>query len=96
MATIFVSRHPGAIEWMKHQPIHVDRWLMHLQIEEVKPKDVVIGNLPIHLACQICELGARFFSLEIAMPLEKRGMELKAQDLKVMNCAMKEYVIRRR
>ena len=96
MATLFISRHPGAIEWMKQQPIHVDRWLTHLQIEDVKPNDVVIGILPIHLACQVCELGARFCALEINMPSEKRGVELQAHELNGMDCTIKEYVITRR
>ena len=96
MATLFISRHPGAIEWMQQQPIHVDRWLTHLQIEDVKPQDVVIGILPIPLACQVCEIGARFLALEINIPSEKRGIELQAQELYAVACSIKEYVITHR
>ena len=35
MSTIFISRHPGAVEWMKNQPIRVDRWMTHLIPEDV-------------------------------------------------------------
>ena len=59
MAVIFVSRHAGAIEWMKRQPVHVDRWVSHLQASEVNAGDTVIGVLPMHLAADICAKNAR-------------------------------------
>ena len=93
MAILFISRHPGSIAWMKQQPIHVDRWLEHLQIEDVKPNDVVIGILPIHLACQVCEMGARFLALDINMPSQKRGVEMSEHELNTLGCSIHEYVV---
>ena len=81
MAVIFVSRHAGAIEWMKRQPVHVDRWVSHLQASEVNAGDTVIGVLPMHLAADICAKNARYLALEFNMPMAFRGQELTCEEL---------------
>lgn len=54
MTTLFVSRHQGAIEWIKQQSIQVDVFVEHLNVEEIQAGDVVIGTLPLHLAAEVC------------------------------------------
>lgn len=54
MTTLFVSRHQGAIEWIKQQSIQVDVFVEHLNVEEIQADDVVIGTLPLHLAAEVC------------------------------------------
>ena len=93
MSTIFISRHPGAVEWMKNQPIRVDRWMTHLIPEDVHAGDIVIGTLPIHLAFEVCRRGARYIALEITMPEEKRGKELPADELRTLSCKLEEFII---
>ena len=55
MTTWFISRHPGAIEWVKQQNIQIDRFENHLDTSLVRAGDVVIGTLPIHLAAEVCQ-----------------------------------------
>ena len=64
MTIWFVSRHAGAIAWAKGQNLPVDRWVAHLDARQVTAGDTVIGTLPVHIAADICALGARFFFLE--------------------------------
>lgn len=76
MAVWFVSRHPGAIEWVKLQNIQIDRFESHLDTSLVQAGDVVIGTLPIHLAAEVCQKGAKFYFLSINVTPEQRGTEL--------------------
>jgi CRISPR-associated protein Csx16 len=71
MTTYFVTRHPGAVEWARESGISVDRQLAHLDIAEVKAGDWVIGTLPVHLAAEVCALGARYFHL--ALEIRRNG-----------------------
>lgn len=80
---------------MRHQPIRVDRWVSHLQADEVEFGDTVIGVLPMHLAAQVCAKGARFFALEIDMPAQCRGQELSSEMLDGFECTLQEYVVTR-
>lgn len=93
MTTLFVSRHPGAIEWVKHQEVRVDRWLTHLNIEDVNAGDVVIGTLPMHMAAAVCAKGARFVSLEISLSEAGRGRELSQADMEGFRCTLCEYAV---
>ncbi|MDA0129467.1 CRISPR-associated protein Csx16 [Vibrio sp. MarTm2] len=91
----FVSRHPGAIQWAKAQAIPVDRFVTHLDIQSIQKGDHVIGNLPIHLAEQICLYGARYFHLSLDLPPELRGQELSAEQLNELKAEVREYMITR-
>lgn len=96
MATIFVCRHQGAIDWMKKQSIPIDYWTEDLRIENIKKNDTVIGILPMYLAAAICSKGAHFIALELAIPQKKRGVELSSSDLEEMNCSLQEYQVQKR
>ena len=53
MTTYFVSRHPGALQWMQAHGPAFDRHLLHLEeadLARLAPGDSVIGSLPVHLA----------------------------------------------
>lgn len=51
MSNWFISRHRGAIAWIKEQPQwHIDHYRDHLDPDEIAPGDTVIGTLPPHLA----------------------------------------------
>lgn len=94
MATWFISRHQGAIDWAKQQGISVDHWVTHLDIGKIQPGDMVIGTLPLHLAAQICEKGARLFFLTLNLNADQRGRELTAIEMAQSGCTLAEYDIK--
>jgi CRISPR-associated protein Csx16 len=79
--TLFVTRHPGAVEWCARQGIAVDRTVEHLELAEVQPGDVVIGTLPVHVVAEVCSRGARYLHLALELPAEQRGRELTAEEM---------------
>lgn len=91
MTTWFISRHPGAIEWAKLQAFSVDRWVSHLDPEQIQPGDVVIGTLPVNLAETVHRRGAEFYFLSIQMQQGQRGKELDLDDMLVAGCALHRY-----
>ena len=52
MAVYFVSRHPGARAWARHQGLHAT--LEYLDADQTQPGDVVMGTLPVNLAAELC------------------------------------------
>jgi len=87
-----VTRHPGAVEWLRRRlegpAVHVE----HLDnIASLGPGDIVAGTLPMHLAAQVCARGARYLHLEVELPRELRGLELAAEQLDALNARLVEY-----
>lgn len=91
----FVSRHPGAKQWAEEQLIKFDRFVSHLEIDQVQSGDSVIGNLPIHVAEQVCRRGARYFHLSLNLPPELRGQELSANLMHQLEAEVAEYTVHR-
>ena len=95
MATYFISRHPGAIEWAAGQAsMAIDPFLPHLDLPQVQPGDTVIGSLPVNLAAQVCTAGATYRHLSLDLPAELRGRELSAGDLQRMGARLTPFVVR--
>lgn len=96
MAVWFVSRHPGAIDWMAQQAHwQVDHWVAHLQLDDVQAGDVVVGTLPLGMAANVCAQGARFWFLEVPMQATQRGQELSAALMTEMGCRLTEFEVKR-
>lgn len=93
MTTWFISRHPGAIDWARHQGLAVDVWLPHLDVNQVQAGDTVAGTLPIQLAARVCERGARYLHLSLDLPAELRGRELSAQDLVAASARLEAFLV---
>ena len=94
MASYFVTRHPGAIEWACRQGI-VATMLSHLDPGRVETGDTVLGVLPVHIVAAINAKGARYLHLELDMAEEDRGRELSAGDLDRLGARLIEYRARR-
>ncbi|MCX8017860.1 MAG: CRISPR-associated protein Csx16 [Rhodocyclaceae bacterium] len=90
MATYFVTRHPGALDWAKATGLAYDEHIPHLDPEKVGPGDTVIGSLPVHLAAEVCARGARYFNLSLDLPAALRGRELDAKTLASLNARLEE------
>jgi CRISPR-associated protein Csx16 len=93
MTIWFVSRHPGAVEWAKTQGFDVDRWVAHLDINEIAACDTVIGTLPVQMAADVCARDAHYLNLTLDLPFEWRGKELSAADLLATNARLEEFTI---
>ena len=88
MTTWFVSRHPGALHWMRqHGPVF-DRHVPHLDPAQVQPGDTVIGTLPVNLAAQVCARGAAYWHLALEMPDRRAGANSALMNFKrwVLRC----------
>lgn len=96
MAVWFISRHQGAIDWIKQQPIQIDRFESHLDVNLIQAEDTVIGTLPIHLAAEVCQKGAKFYFLSINVRPEQRGTELTQAQLVEQGCSLQEFYIEKR
>ncbi len=94
MKTYFVSRHQGAIDWIKSQKIEVDHFIEHLDIDMIQQDDIVIGTLPVHLAGQVCEKGAKFYFLSVNVTKEQRGKELNKNELVKQECKLQQFMIK--
>ena len=93
MTTLFISRHPGALDWAAGEGIIVDAAIAHLDPDTVQPGDVVIGTLPIHLAARVCRRGGRYLHLSLELPPEWRGRELSAADLRRFGARLEEFQV---
>ena len=89
----FITRHPGAKAWALNQSLNIDRFESHLVIDDIKPCDIVIGTLPIHLAEQVCCVGARYIHLSLTLPEHLRGRELTAHQMNQCDAKLTEYSI---
>ena len=91
MTTWFVSRHPGALQWMQQHGPAFDCHVPHLDPASVQAGDKVIGTLPVHLAGQVCARGAVYLHLVLETPPEARGRELSAQELAALGATLQGF-----
>lgn len=95
MTTIFITRHPGARDWAQQEGVEVDRLVEQLELDAVRPGDIVIGTLPIHLAAQVCARGGRYWHLAMEIPPARRGTEFSAAEMRAFGARLEEYRVRR-
>ena len=91
MTTWFVSRHPGALQWMRQHGPAFDCHVPHLDTAQVQRGDTVIGTLPVNLAAQVCARGATYLHLALEMPAQQRGQELSAHDLQALGATLQPF-----
>ena len=100
MKTIIVTRHKGAVEWLRqagHVPAEGEvKVLAHLDedaINSLAEGDVVIGVMPFSLAARLNTKGVRTFTLALDIPAEMRGKELSAEDMDNLGAQVEEVVV---
>ena len=92
----FVSRHSGAIEWARRHPWGRQlEFTRHLDINEIRSCDTVIGTLPIHHAHAICARGAHYLHLVLDLDESQRGTELTADELDAAGARLIAYRVTR-
>ena len=96
MTTWLISRHPGALDWIRRNHVAFDQHLTHLDdITRIQPGDTVIGSLPVNLAADICARGASYWNLSLRLPENARGRELSADELGQFNAVLEPFELRR-
>lgn len=95
MTAFLVTRHPGALDWAARRGIEA-RAVAHLDPAEVAPGDVVMGTLPVHLAAEICDRGARYLHLTLDLPAAARGRDLSADEMERYGARLTDYLVTRR
>lgn len=93
MATFFISRHPGAIDWIQQQGVHIDHFVPHLSAGQVQAGDCVIGTLPLHLVALLQQRGVRYLHLTLKVPAAWRGQELSAAQLQACQATVREFIV---
>lgn len=94
MTTWFVSRHGGAVEWARRRGLDAVA-TEQLDIDALRPGDVVIGTLPVGLVAKVQANGAAFWFLELDVPPEARGRELSADEMERCGARLVEYRVER-
>lgn len=99
MTIYLVSRHPGAIVWLKqHLPPRQSASdcivVEHLDAHTLGPGDVVAGVIPLAWAAEACARGARVWALDVRLAAHQRGRELEAEELVSSGARLVAYDVR--
>lgn len=96
MTTYVVSRHPGAVEWIRsrcrNDSVVV---LAHVQQLALSPADRVIGVLPLRWAEEACRQGAQVWSLDLDLAPDQRDRELSAEEVAAAGARLVAYRVER-
>jgi len=95
MTIWFISRHPGALEWMHKHGVAYDRHVPHVDPADIQPGDTVIGSLPVNLAAEVCARGAKYRHLSLELNAADRGRELSVDELDCYKARIENFSITR-
>lgn len=76
--TVIVSRHAGFVALLAEKGI-TGRVIAHATADDVRGK-IVIGALPLHLACLARKVG----TLEMNIPANMRGLDLSVEECRIL------------
>ena len=95
MRTFIVTRHGGAVDWIRNRlhtgVLHV---LSHVDAQVFRAGDRVCGVLPLALAARICASGAHAHVISYDVPESLRGHELSAATLDSLGAKLVQYDVR--
>lgn len=94
MTTLFITRHPGAVDWAARQGIAAQP-MAHLDTSTIQPGDTVMGTLPVNLAAEVCARGGRYLHLTLNLPPEARGRDLSAEEMQRYGANLQEFIVKR-
>jgi CRISPR-associated protein Csx16 len=93
MSRWFVSRHPGAVEWIREMDVEIDHWVAHLDPSELSPGDIVIGTLPLPQVAGLQGRGVTYWHLTLDLPADMRGRELSVDDMRRCGVQLQCYQV---
>lgn len=89
--TWIVTRHTGAVEWIEQMGFGRCVHVAHLDPASVRPKDRVVGTLPVQLIAEVCGRKAEYYHLVLDLAVEDRGRELTLEDMQRVNARLEQY-----
>ena len=89
--TYSVTRHAGAIDWLKEAGYSEACQVSHFDPTVVKPGDLVVGVLPVQLAAIVCEQGGKYLHLEMNVPADRRGTEVSKDDMNAFGAKLSAF-----
>ena len=88
----FVTRHRGAVTWAAEGGVKALKVEMeHFDAADLKPGDIVMGTLPVHVAAQVNAGGGHYWHLTMDVPIEFRGKELSAAKMREFGARLEEF-----
>ncbi len=92
---ILVTNQPHLREWLeRHRNMAIDKVMLHLDVDKVRPGDIVIGTLPINMVDSIREQGGSYFHLVPTNVIQgQRGKALSTAELDAVAFQVMEYVV---
>ncbi|OZB62246.1 MAG: putative CRISPR-associated protein [Thiomonas sp. 13-66-29] len=100
MTVYFVSRHEGAMRWVRYQqklgklPYDIDASVQHLDLDQIGKGDVVIGTLPLRDVAELGRKGAAYLSLDLRVPEGMRGKDLTATEMAAFGATLTAYRVK--
>lgn len=97
MTIRLVSRHPGAVAWLRRR-YHLTQALLvpHLDVVSIESGDHVIGTLPVQAIAEVWARGATYHHLVIPLTADLRGWELTADELDAAGATLQCFYAERR
>ena len=93
MTVHVVTRHLGALEWLRNRGIRWDRQHDRFDGQAIQKDDQVIGILPMRVAAEICSRGARYHHICVDLPNDRRGAELSRDDMEALGARLEEFLV---
>lgn len=92
MKTWIVTRHLGALDFLKSQGI-CGQHMPHLMIDAIQSGDKVIGNLPLHHIALLNKKNVEYWHLCVEQPLDMRGKEHSLEFLMASNATLRRFKV---
>ncbi|WP_048151080.1 CRISPR-associated protein Csx16 [Methanolacinia paynteri] len=78
---IIVTRHPGAVEWLRSKG-YTGNTLPHIAEQDIRKGYIYIGVLPIPMVKKILDTGSRFILLVLPdIAFSQRGQEMSPEEM---------------
>jgi len=91
VTTWVVTRHAGALDWLKDLGIKADYTVSDLEISKPQKGDIIVGILPIQHIATLNQRGVRYFHIAQELLPDDRAQELTAEQMRERSAELVEY-----
>jgi len=86
---VVISRHKATVEWIRERYDNIEKVLDHIKSPDDINGEIVIGNIPLHLAYKAKEI----WNVSIDLPPELRGKDLSREQFLKLNPRIEKYKV---